>query len=152
MKYEGQNTISVFGRCRCGRLMRIDRGDLNIEEGKCALKEVRPCPKCRTEHRLIEGFREVAPEALQAEEARRVEEARHASEEDVSVSVPRAAPQVKCPRCRSTQIAAGTKGFGLGKAAVGGLVAGPVGLLAGLFGSKRCTVTCLNCGHSWTPG
>jgi len=36
---------------------------------------------------------------------------------------------IKCPKCRSSQVTANNKGFGLGKAAVGGLLLGPVGLL-----------------------
>ena len=59
---------------------------------------------------------------------------------------------IKCPKCGSTQITAKTKGFGLGKAAVGGLLLGPVGLLGGLIGSKKIKVICLNCGNEWTPG
>jgi len=55
-----------------------------------------------------------------------------------------------CPQCKGTNLSAGDKGFGLGKAAVGGLLLGPVGLLGGLFGSKKTTVTCLSCGHKWT--
>lgn len=60
--------------------------------------------------------------------------------------------QVRCPKCGSTQLAAGDKGFGLGKAAVGGVLLGPVGLLGGLFGSKKTVVACLKCGNKWTPG
>lgn len=60
--------------------------------------------------------------------------------------------KVRCPKCRSEQITGGRKGFGLGKAAVGGLLVGPVGLVAGLFGRKTPTVTCLNCGHRWEAG
>lgn len=60
--------------------------------------------------------------------------------------------QIKCPVCDSTQITAGNKGFGLGKAAAGGILLGPVGLLGGLIGSKKIIVTCLNCGNQWKPG
>jgi len=60
--------------------------------------------------------------------------------------------QVKCPKCGSTQITADKKGFGLGKAAIGGLILGPVGLLGGLIGSKKVMVSCLNCGNRWQPG
>lgn len=59
---------------------------------------------------------------------------------------------VKCPRCRSTSFTAGNKGFGLGKAAGGWVLLGPVGLLGGLLGSKKTLVTCLQCGHKWVPG
>lgn len=60
--------------------------------------------------------------------------------------------EIKCPKCGSTQITAQNKGFGLGKAAIGGLALGPVGLLGGLVGSKKINIVCLNCGHKWQPG
>ena len=41
------------------------------------------------------------------------------------------------------------KGFGLGKAAAGGLLLGPIGLLGGVIGSGKIIVTCLKCGHKW---
>lgn len=62
------------------------------------------------------------------------------------------ADEIKCPKCGSTQITAGKKGFGLGKAAGGALLLGPVGLLGGMIGSKKVKITCLKCGHEWKPG
>lgn len=59
---------------------------------------------------------------------------------------------LKCPRCKSIQLHAGSKGFGLGKAAAGGLLLGPVGLLGGLIGSRKVMITCLKCGHRWKAG
>lgn len=58
---------------------------------------------------------------------------------------------VRCPRCRSTQLTANKKGFGLGKAAAGGLLLGPVGLLSGFLGSSKVKITCLKCGYTWKP-
>lgn len=60
--------------------------------------------------------------------------------------------EIRCPRCGSAQITAKNKGFGLGKAAVGGLLLGPVGLLGGMIGSKKIKVVCLKCGKEWSPG
>ena len=60
--------------------------------------------------------------------------------------------ELKCPKCSSTQLHAGSKGFGLGKAAAGGLLLGPVGLLGGMIGSKKVIITCLNCGKKWRAG
>jgi sorbitol-specific phosphotransferase system component IIBC len=56
---------------------------------------------------------------------------------------------VCCPRCGSSQITAKTKGFGLGKAVVGGFLLGPIGLLGGTIGSNKTLVVCLKCGHQW---
>lgn len=59
---------------------------------------------------------------------------------------------LRCLNCGSYQIHAGNKGFGLGKAAAGGLLVGPVGLLGGLIGSKKVMITCLECGSKWQAG
>jgi stress response protein SCP2/tellurite resistance protein len=61
------------------------------------------------------------------------------------------AEDVRCPRCSSTNVRTGQKGFGLGKAAVGGLILGPVGLLGGFIGKNQLKITCNGCGHSWSP-
>lgn len=56
----------------------------------------------------------------------------------------------KCPWCGSTSIQAVKKGFGLGRAALGTLVVGPlVGVAAGLAGSNKIQRVCLNCGKKW---
>jgi tellurium resistance protein TerD len=57
--------------------------------------------------------------------------------------------EVTCPKCGSTQVSGGTKGFGLGKAIVGDVLLGPVGLLGGFLGSKKVMVSCLSCGFRW---
>jgi len=54
-----------------------------------------------------------------------------------------------CPRCHSTQVTAGKKGFGLGKALVGGVLLGPVGILAGFIGNKNMEFVCLSCRERW---
>lgn len=56
-----------------------------------------------------------------------------------------------CTRCGSTNIRTGQKGFGLGKAAIGGLILGPVGLLGGFIGKNQLKLTCNSCGNSWSP-
>ena len=58
---------------------------------------------------------------------------------------------LRCPRCKSSYITANKKGFGLGKALVGGVLTGGVGLLAGFIGSGKVKCTCLKCGHEWKP-
>ena len=55
-----------------------------------------------------------------------------------------------CPRCHSTQVTAGKKGFGIGKALVGGVLLGPVGILAGFIGRKNIEFACLSCKERWS--
>jgi tellurium resistance protein TerD len=44
-------------------------------------------------------------------------------------------------------ISSGQKGFGLGKAAVGAILLGPVGLLGGMLDRKKIELVCQSCGH-----
>ena len=57
---------------------------------------------------------------------------------------------IMCPRCHSTNVRTGKKGFGLGKAAIGGLILGPVGLLGGFIGKNQLKLTCNSCGSTWS--
>ena len=55
----------------------------------------------------------------------------------------------KCPMCNSTQwkkIDTSKSGFSVGKAAVGGVLLGPVGLLGGALGKKKVCYACAKCG------
>lgn len=56
-----------------------------------------------------------------------------------------------CPRCRNgflQAISERTGGFSGGKAAIGAVIAGPVGLAAGALGKKKITYQCSNCGYT----
>jgi len=61
--------------------------------------------------------------------------------------------KMRCPRCRSHNIQVlgnDRKGFSVGKAAVGGILTGGMGLLVGFVGKKgKYEVFCMNCGHRW---
>jgi len=60
---------------------------------------------------------------------------------------------VRCPKCGSNQYSANKKGFNLGKAVVGELIAGPIGaVIAGTKGSNEIIITCLSCGNQYSPG
>lgn len=57
---------------------------------------------------------------------------------------------LKCPMCKEfkgwVKVDSTHKGFSVGKAAVGGFIAGPVGLIGGALGKKKKTYACKNCG------
>ena len=63
------------------------------------------------------------------------------------------AKQIACPKCGSTQIQVlgnDRKAFSVGKAAIGGLLTGGVGVIAGFAGKKgKYEVFCQECGHRW---
>lgn len=55
-----------------------------------------------------------------------------------------------CPRCHlgfMRQVSERTGGFSAGKAVVGAVVAGPLGLAAGALGKKKITYQCPDCGY-----
>ncbi|MBQ4465975.1 MAG: hypothetical protein II916_08455 [Oscillospiraceae bacterium] len=56
----------------------------------------------------------------------------------------------KCPNCGEAvqwkKVGTQNKGFSVGKAAVGGLLLGPVGLVGGALGKKQDTYYCGKCG------
>lgn len=58
--------------------------------------------------------------------------------------------EITCPRCHSDYVTSGKKGFGIGKAAIGGLVLGPVGLLGGFLGSNKMEFRCNSCQYKWS--
>ena len=56
-----------------------------------------------------------------------------------------------CPKCMLGYLqAAGerTGGFSGGKAVIGAIVAGPIGLAAGALGRKKVTYVCNRCGYT----
>ena len=55
-----------------------------------------------------------------------------------------------CPKCRKGYLEAISErkgGFSGGKAIVGAVIAGPVGLAAGALGRKKTTYKCNKCGY-----
>lgn len=58
----------------------------------------------------------------------------------------------KCPMCNEVtawkKVDTSKKGFSVGKAAVGGLLLGPVGLVGGALGKKKSAYCCGKCGFS----
>jgi hypothetical protein len=58
---------------------------------------------------------------------------------------------VTCPKCSSPQVVAGQQGLNAKNALIGGVLLGPAGLAAGMFGNRKVTLTCVACGHQWSP-
>lgn len=55
-------------------------------------------------------------------------------------------PQIlKCPKCGSTNIHVGKKGYDAGGGCCGAILLGPLGLLCGQFGANALEKTCLDC-------
>lgn len=67
----------------------------------------------------------------------------------VNVSVNEDDGQLRCPKCHSNQIEIDKQGFSGGKALVGGLLTGGIGLVAGFHGKNKRKGKCLHCGHTW---
>lgn len=57
----------------------------------------------------------------------------------------------KCPKCGSTSITTTNKKLSVGRAVVGGMIAGPVGFGVGAVTSKKIMNVCMSCGHKWKP-
>lgn len=56
-----------------------------------------------------------------------------------------------CPKCKigiMNNIGTRTGGFSAGKAAIGAVVAGPLGVAAGALGKKKITYKCNLCGYT----
>lgn len=57
---------------------------------------------------------------------------------------------IKCPMCGEVEkwkyICSEKKGFSVGKAAVGGFLLGPIGLLGGALGKQKYLYACGKCG------
>lgn len=62
------------------------------------------------------------------------------------------ADNLKCPKCKSSQIHADKKGFSGTKAVAGAVLVGGVGAFAGTIGSNKIKLTCLSCGYVFNPG
>lgn len=59
---------------------------------------------------------------------------------------------MNCPKCGSSNIHADKKGYSIKKGLIGGILVGGYGLLAGLTGSNKIRLTCLDCGFQFKPG
>jgi hypothetical protein len=101
---------------------------------------------------IVFGFSIFYPPIRTAQEKRNTWKIPEMSEREKLIEKYRSESIAYCPRCLSTSLTANKKGFGIGKAVVGGALVGPLGLVAGNIGRSNVTVTCLNCGNRFKPG
>jgi tellurium resistance protein TerD len=132
MQYWGEDESFIKGECgHCQRVLKIPIGNTSRAATGFSLTTPIKC-FCGSIYNEIKGIGDGFKPSLQTKT--------------------NSSDNIRCPKCTSTQITAGNKGFGLGKAVVGGLVLGPLGLLGGFMGSKKVMVTCLKCGNKWEAG
>lgn len=86
------------------------------------------------------------------QEEERAERKREATRKLEEERIRQANAPISCPSCGSSQVAPMTKGFSPGKAIVGGLLLGPLGLVGGAIGSRQVQLACLKCGRRWDAG
>lgn len=66
-------------------------------------------------------------------------------------TTPKTQDVIRCPKCYSSNLHVDKKGFSGGRAFVGAITVGNLGLLAGTIGSNDILITCLKCGHKFNP-
>ncbi len=100
----------------------------------------------------LEASKGIAEKSMDAAKEKR--EAKKAEEQELKDKIKQMDKDgtVYCPKCYSTNITSNKKGFGVGKAAVGAIATGGIGLLAGGIGKNKIELTCLKCGNQWKAG
>ncbi|HBA56031.1 MAG TPA: hypothetical protein DCZ04_16690 [Syntrophorhabdus aromaticivorans] len=56
---------------------------------------------------------------------------------------------IRCPNCKSKNVAPMRRGYSGKNACWGSLLFGPFGLLCGQSGANKVTMQCLKCGNTW---
>ena len=87
-----------------------------------------PCPKCGANWHIIEGDNDVCKACGHIFGKEQIIQRKPTSS---TQSLPH------CPKCNSTSITAGQRGYKL---------------MTGFLGSNKTVNRCANCGHSWSPG
>ncbi len=145
--------------CTCGKSFGVP-DHFAGKSGRCKACGARLIVPPAPDNRLAEAFAFLDGEDLGGPSVQKVNPPSHEPAAPfippivVDTSEPAEDPDepLRCPKCRSTQLSADKKGFGAGKALIGGVLTGGVGLLAGFIGSKKIMITCLKCGHQWKAG
>lgn len=117
-----------------------EAGNMSNDEAEAYFKGLSDVEKSE----IIEEFRAETAPAKPVHTESIIREVQVVKESDES--------SVKCPKCHSTNVTFNRQGFGVGKAAVGALLTGGIGLLAGGIGKNKILMTCLKCGKQWKAG
>ena len=141
---------NTYGKNRIHAIKHlVDTGSFSLKEAKEIIDESYRLADLQTDGNEKSGFwaraKEQAREQQKQNLLKKQQEREHVAQLDKD-GIP------YCPKCYSTSLSAHKKGFGLGKAAAGALLAGPIGLAAGGIGSGKVKITCLKCGHQFKPG
>lgn len=132
LQYFGEDEEYIKAECKnCDRVLRIKKIFLNRSEIGYSINPPGITCICGSPYTSINGYNE-NPVYIKTGKQKN--------------------PEVRCPKCGAKQITTSTKGFGLGRAATGALLLGPVGLLGGFIGSTKVKLVCLNCGKQWYAG
>ncbi|MDF2804855.1 MAG: hypothetical protein K0S61_4760 [Anaerocolumna sp.] len=148
MEYFRETEDCIKAQCNmCGGIHRVPKKDCTLQDNKYILKQPIEC-KC--------GYtaKELIPEKPPYEAPKRKGFWGHFFEKKtIDYEIILNNNPIRCPKCKSTQIAVNKKGFGAGKAIVGGMIGGVAGgLIGGSMGKNKVIITCLNCGHQWKAG
>lgn len=136
--------IQRFGKHKIDAIKYlVNATDISLKEGKKIIDEVYDLDK---KSQPKKTWREKTKEDVKALLAKELEDKERIAQMDKKGIA-------YCPKCLSTDLSANKKGFGFGKAVVGGAAFGlGAGLLTGGLGSNKVKVTCLKCGYQFYPG
>lgn len=145
MYYYGKYKKHLLVECdKCGKVIKFDKNDAT-EKSENNYVTITPI-KCKCGN-ISNNIRSEKPFNVLVEKSNSI-----TSKNAHLVCPTTSSNLINCPNCSSTQISADKKGFGLGKAVIGGVAFGGVGLLGGFIGSRKVEITCLNCGKSFEAG
>ena len=161
---ENVNELFVFRKLRfgmadfvctmCGQQFLVKKKDYSvINDATIEAQNLIVCQKC---HRTVPVGAKIIKQvetvvAKDADSAAVIEPFRKKGKPifDPDIVEKTEAAKLRCPKCSSTNIQFVKKGFDLGGAVLGGILAGGAGLIAGGLGSNDVMCVCSNCGHKW---
>ena len=153
MKYFSEDNIYINAECEnCKKVLRIKR-DRCAKIGDIGRLNPPARCSCGTVSDVIYGVKPFSPKR---ETISKIVKCKSCGEKvsKTAQSCPHCGEtypglSIKCPRCGSMNFSVGQKSFGLGKAAAGAILLGPIGLVGGLLGRGQLELVCLRCNNKW---